>query len=127
MADNTNNKKNKKDNKSWLKDLKVELKKVTWLTPRELTKNTATVIAMVLVVALLVFILDFVFDGINNKGVGVLKTMVNNTQTVQTTNDSNNISSETANEESDNTSEENTTPVEDQTSENSNNETNQDQ
>lgn len=127
MADNTNNKKNKKDNKSWLKDLKVELKKVTWLTPKELTKNTATVIAMVLVVALLVFILDFAFDGINNKGVGVLKTMVNNTQTVQTTNDSNNISSETANEESDNTSEENTTPVEDQTSENSNNETNQDQ
>ena len=89
MADNSNNK-NKKDRKHWFKDLKVELKKVTWLTPKQLTKNTATVIAMVLVVAVLVFILDFAFETLNSKGVESLKKLVTNTSVTENVSTDNN-------------------------------------
>ena len=89
MADNSNNK-NKKDRKHWFKDLKVELKKVTWLTPKQLTKNTATVIAMVLIVAVLVFILDFAFETLNSKGVESLKKLVTNTSVTENVSTDNN-------------------------------------
>ena len=55
MADN----KKKKEKKHWFKDFRTELKKVTWLTPKQLAKNTATVIFMVLIVDVIVFVLDF--------------------------------------------------------------------
>ncbi len=119
MADNSNNK-NKKDKKHWLKDLKVELKKVTWLTPAQLTKNTATVIAMVLIVAILVFILDFAFETLNSKGVEGLKKLVNNNSVTENISTDNNIVDNTAVENEDNTTvegadENNTTTEENQT------------
>ena len=119
MADNSNNK-NKKDRKHWFKDLKVELKKVTWLTPKQLTKNTATVIAMVLIVAVLVFILDFAFETLNSKGVESLKKLVTNTSvTENVSTDNNTIENGTVeNEENtavENADEDNTNTEENQT------------
>ena len=119
MADNSNNK-NKKDRKHWFKDLKVELKKVTWLTPKQLTKNTATVIAMVLIVAVLVFTLDFAFETLNSKGVESLKKLVTNTSvTENVSTDNNTIENGTVeNEENtavENADEDNTNTEENQT------------
>ena len=119
MADNSNNK-NKKDRKHWFKDLKVELKKVTWLTPKQLTKNTATVIAMVLIVAVLVFILDFAFETLNSKGVESLKKLVTNTSvTENVSTDNNTIENGTVEDEEntavENADEDNTNTEENQT------------
>ena len=118
MADNSNNK-NKKDKKHWFKDLKVELKKVTWLTPAQLTKNTATVIAMVLIVAVLVFILDFAFETLNSKGVEGLKKLVNNNSVTQNISTDNNTVENGTVENEDNTTvegaDENNTTEENQT------------
>ena len=121
MADNSNNK-NKKDKKHWFKDLKVELKKVTWLTPAQLTKNTATVIAMVLIVAVLVFILDFAFETLNSKGVEGLKKLVNNSSVTENISTDNNTVDNTVVENENNTTvegaEENNTTTEENQNEN---------
>lgn len=52
----------KKENKTFFRDFKAELKKVTWPTSKQLASKTAAVIVIVLIVAALVFALDFVFD-----------------------------------------------------------------
>ena len=79
MADN----KKKKEKKHWFKDFRTELKKVTWLTPKQLAKNTATVIFMVLIVAVIVFVLDFAFEALNKQGVEKLKSYVQGNETNQ--------------------------------------------
>lgn len=121
MADNSNNK-NKKEKKHWFKDLKVELKKVTWLTPAQLAKNTATVIAMVLIVAVLVFILDFAFETLNSKGVEGLKKLVNNSSVTENISTDNNTVDNTVVENENNTTvegaEENNTTTEENQNEN---------
>ena len=55
-------KQDKKPNKvlRWLKDLRGELKKVTWPSAKDTAKNVAVVIACVLIVGVLIWI----FDGI---------------------------------------------------------------
>ena len=78
--------KKKKEKKHWFKDLRIELKKVTWLTPRQLVKNTTAVIVMVLIVSLIVFVLDFVFEAVNTQGVEKLKGLVQNNEIVQSEN-----------------------------------------
>ena len=65
MAKDEKNKKNKNPKKSFLKESKAELKKVSWPTPKSLANDTATVIGIVLVVAIIVFILDFIFLAFN--------------------------------------------------------------
>lgn len=45
----------------YLKEMWGEVKKLTWLTPKELAKNTGVVIVVVLAVTLLIYILDFAF------------------------------------------------------------------
>ena len=55
-------KKEKKDNKTFFKDFKAELKKVTWPTAKQLVTKTAVVIAIVLIISAIVFVLDFAFD-----------------------------------------------------------------
>ena len=128
MADNSNNKK-KKDKKHWFKDLKVELKKVTWLTPKQLTKNTATVIAMVLIVAVLVFVLDLAFETLNSKGVEGLKKLVTNTSVTEnvstdnSTTENGTVESE-GNNTVENADESNTTTEENQTENTTNTEEN---
>lgn len=54
---------------SYFKDMKNELRKVIWPTPKELINNTVAVIAFVIIVAMVVFMLDFVFDNLNNYGI----------------------------------------------------------
>ena len=88
--------------------------------PAQLTKNTATVIAMVLIVAILVFILDFAFETLNSKGVEGLKKLVNNNSVTENISTDNNIVDNTAVENEDNTTvegadENNTTTEENQT------------
>ena len=56
-------------NRNFLKEIKLELKKVTWPTPRELFNNTVTVISFVLIIAFFVFVFDFCFDNLNKYGI----------------------------------------------------------
>lgn len=65
-----------KENKHFIKDFKVELKKVSWPTPKQLLNNTFVVVVIVLITALIVFCLDLVFDSINKYGITNLQTMV---------------------------------------------------
>ena len=82
MADEKKKKKNN-NSKHWFKELMTELKKVTWLTPKQLVKNTAAVITMVLIVAFLVFIFDSVFNVLNEQGFKRVQSLVQTTQNVQ--------------------------------------------
>jgi len=66
----------KKDNKNFGKELKSELKKVTWPTFKELVNNTSAVISIVVIVAAIVFILDVCFENLNKFGVEKLKKLV---------------------------------------------------
>ena len=68
--------KNEKDKKSFAKDFKAELKKVSWPTPKQLVNNTTAVIVIVLITATIVFVLDVVFESLNNYGVEKLKAIV---------------------------------------------------
>ena len=81
-------KKEKKDAKqksSYFKEMKAELKKVVWPTPKELVNNTVAVIVFVLVIAIIVFVLDFCFDNLNKYGITRLQEKVQSS--FQTTND----------------------------------------
>lgn len=45
----------------YLKEMWGEVKKLTWLSPKELAKNTGVVIVVVLAITLIIYILDFAF------------------------------------------------------------------
>ena len=50
----------------YFRELKSELKKVVWTTPKQVAKNTLIVIACVLVVGVFVWLFDFVAQvGVN--------------------------------------------------------------
>ena len=53
-------KKEKKPNRvlRWLKDLKGELKKVTWPTTKDVVKNVGTVILCVIIVGVFIWVFD---------------------------------------------------------------------
>ncbi len=61
-AKTPNKKKDKKPNRvlRWLKDLKGELKKVTWPSAKDTAKNVLVVIVCVLVVGALIWVFDWV-------------------------------------------------------------------
>ena len=80
MKDNTNKKDSKKEKRHFFKDVKAELKKVIWPTPKQLLNNTLAVIASVLIVGVIVFLLDLCFEKINTFGVEKLKTIVQSSQ-----------------------------------------------
>jgi len=95
-----------KQKSSYFKDMKNELKKVVWPTPKELVNNTAAVIAFVVIIGIIVFILDFCFDNLNKYGITRLQEKVQSS--FQTTDDSeNNTENQDANEASENEQEEN--------------------
>ena len=54
-------KKDKKPNRvlRWLKDLKGELKKVTWPTAKDVVKNVGIVILCVIIVGIFIWVFDF--------------------------------------------------------------------
>ena len=86
MKDNTNKKASNKDKRHFFKDVKAELKKVIWPTPKQLLNNTLAVIASVLIVGVIVFLLDLCFEKINTFGVEKLKTIVQSSQNEETEN-----------------------------------------
>lgn len=69
--DGNNEKKN-----NFGKDLRAEMKKVTWPSLKELVGSTSAVISIVLIVAVIVFVLDVCFENLNKFGVDKLKTLV---------------------------------------------------
>lgn len=96
----------KNENKHFMKDVKAELKKVTWPSSKQMVNNVTAVIVIVLVTAAIVFCLDFVFGAINKYGVDKLKEHVQKNQsqsqvieTVPTSTENNN---ENANNETEN-------------------------
>ena len=77
----------KNENKHFMKDVKAELRKVTWPTSKQMVNNVTAVLVIVLVTAVIVFCLDFVFGAMNKFGVERLKEKVqsnNQTQVVDT-------------------------------------------
>lgn len=93
-------KKEAKQRNNYFKEMKAELKKVVWPTPKELVNNTIAVIAFVLIIAIIVFVLDFCFDGLNKYGITRLQEKVQSS--FLSTDNSNNVS-ENQNETSENT------------------------
>ena len=65
--------KDKKQKSNYFKEMKAELKKVVWPTPKELVNHTVTVILFVVIIAVIVFVLDFCFENLNKYGVGALQ------------------------------------------------------
>lgn len=66
----------KENKKSFFKEFKAELKRVSWPTFKQLVNNTAAVIAIVLVISAIVFVLDVIFESLNTYGVEKLKALV---------------------------------------------------
>lgn len=106
---NTNKKENNKNKRSFFKDFKAELKKVVWLTPKQLLNNTVAVVTVCLITAGIVFVLDITFESINKHGVDKIKEVVgqSSTQTTDENAEDTNITDE-SNTESSETSENNT-------------------
>ena len=86
MKDNTNKKDSKKDKRHFFKDVKAELKKVIWPTPKQLLNNTLAVIVSVIIVGVIVFLLDLCFEKINTFGIEKLKTVVQSSQNEEANN-----------------------------------------
>ena len=80
MKDNTKKKDSKKEKRHFFKDVKAELKKVIWPTPKQLLNNTLAVIVSVIIVGVIVFLLDLCFEKINTFGIEKLKTVVQSSQ-----------------------------------------------
>ena len=108
-----NQKDNSKNKKSFMKDFKAELKKVTWPTAKQLANNTVAVVTIVLITAAIVFVLDLTFEAINKNGVDKIKEFV---VTSSDTTDENATTEETNSDE--NVIGENTTSETSETSEN---------
>jgi preprotein translocase SecE subunit len=68
--------KESKNKRHFLKDVKTELKKVVWLTPKQLIKSTLAVALIVIVTALIVFLLDITFETITKKGIDNIKSTI---------------------------------------------------
>ena len=69
-------KENNKNKKSFFKDFKAELKKVSWPTPKQLVNNTTAVVTIVIITAVIVFALDVVFETLNKHGVDKIKQVI---------------------------------------------------
>ncbi len=104
---------NNKQKRHFFKDMKAELKKVIWPTPKQTANNTFAVITFTLAVAVIVFVLDLAFDIGNKKGVVALQEKIKSSYSAGNTTDENTSSEESTSEENTATEEsENTTNVE---------------
>ena len=83
MPKDAKKKVNDKNERHFLKDVKAELKKVIWPTPKQLFKNTVAVVFIVIVTAAIVFVLDVAFDALNNFGINRLKSAIKNSTTTE--------------------------------------------
>lgn len=92
MADNSNKKKEVKNNKtkkSFFKDVKAELKKVTWPTTKQVVNNTVGVIIIVVITSIIVFVLDFTFKNFNEYVIKGVKTEISKMSDENTVSDGN--------------------------------------
>jgi len=71
-----------KNKKHFFKEVRAELKKVIWPTPKQLANGTIAVIVIVIIAAIIVFLLDFCFDMLNNYGINSLKERIESSQNV---------------------------------------------
>ena len=83
----------KENNKHYFKEMKAELKKVVWPTPKQLVNNTVAVITIVLITAAIVLVLDLVFDFVNTQGVEKVKEVITSSES----NESSDASEESSN------------------------------
>lgn len=91
----------KKDNKaksSYFKDMKAELKKVIWPTPKQLASNTAAVIAFTVIIAVIVFVLDLCFDTLHKNAITPLQEKIQSSYSSKNQ-EENTTSDDTSNEE----------------------------
>ena len=102
------NKNDSKVKKHFFKDFKAELKKVIWLTPKQLINNTVAVVTIVLITAAIVFALDVVFDLGNKYGISNLQSLVNE----KFNSEEENTETETETDTTEDNSEENTDTTE---------------
>lgn len=101
-------KKENKNKKSFFKDFKAELKKVSWPTPKQLVNNTTAVVTIVIITAVIVFALDVVFETLNKHGVDKIKEVISTENTVENTQTENTTEDTTTdNAEGENTTVEN--------------------
>ncbi len=75
-----------KTKKQFWKDYKSELKKVKWPTAKELFSSTASVLAIVFIVAAVVIVLDLAFEGLSRLEVKGIESLQNSI-VVEDTND----------------------------------------
>lgn len=78
-------KKENKNKKSFFKDFKAELKKVSWPTPKQLVNNTTAVVTIVIITAVIVFALDGVFKTLNKHGIDKIKEVISTENTAEDT------------------------------------------
>lgn len=71
--ENVKENKEKKQKNRYFKDMKAELKKVIWPSPKQLINNTLAVIAFTLIAALIVFVLDVCFESLNKYGITAMQ------------------------------------------------------
>ncbi len=76
-------KENSKNKKSFFKDFKAELKRVSWPTPKQLVNNTVAVITIVVITAFIVFVLDLAFETLNKHGVDKIKQVIATDNTME--------------------------------------------
>ena len=98
--------KEKKQKKHYFKDMKAELKKVVWPTPKQLANNVTAVIVYVLIIGLIVFALDVCFEMLNTYGITPLQEKIQSTFAEETEQEN------TENQDADNVSEEEATDIE---------------
>ena len=78
---------NNKQKRHFFKDMKAELKKVIWPTPKQTANNTLAVIAFTIAIAVIVFLLDLVFDFGNGKVVDLQSKIKSSYSASNTTDD----------------------------------------
>lgn len=82
---------NKNQKGHFFKDMKAELKKVIWPTPKQTANNTLAVIGFTLAIAIVVFVLDICFDAINKNGVVALQEKIKSSYSVSNTTENTSI------------------------------------
>ena len=109
MAKKEKETKNNKQKRHFFKDMKAELKKVIWPTPKQTANNTLAVIAFTVAIAIIVFVLDLAFDFGNKKGVVALQEKIKSSYSASANNTTDEGNAEDAESEEDIEDEEATT------------------
>ena len=127
MGKNDKPEKQTKNQRSFWKDFKAELKKVIWPTRSQVVNNTIIVLVIVIIITAICFVLDLAFEALNTYGIDRLKSMVQDSisetnETTDETTDSNSVEDSNNTEDSNSSQEDaNDSNVTDSTELNNNN------